>query len=119
MTSYRTLKVSSNIQYVLTQNMREVFAFDKDMLEAFITITKVELSMDLKIANCYVVQGYHSKLDPKIVLAKLNNSKYSFRKLINSNLVLKYSPEIRFFYDFTIENVDRVSEILNKIASKE
>jgi ribosome-binding factor A len=119
MTTYRTLKVASNIQYVITQHMREIFAFDQEMLDAIITTTRVQISADLKIANCYVVRGYHSKISQDIVLNKLNKVRHLFRKAINHALVLKYSPEIRFFYDISIDNVDRVNQILQNISSKD
>jgi ribosome-binding factor A len=119
MTTYRTLKVASNIQYVLIQNIREIFAFDKEILDAMLTITKVDLSMDLKIANCYVVRGCHSQLSQEIVLKKLGNVRHLFRKAVNNALVLKYSPEIRFFYDYRIDNVDKVNQILKTISKEE
>jgi ribosome-binding factor A len=119
MTTYRLLKVAGDVQYVLTHNMREVFAFDTEILDAMITVTKVNLSADLKIANCYVVRGYHSKVPPELVITKLSNVKHIFRKLINKELSLKYSPEIKFFYDFAIDNVDKVSRLLNKITEGE
>ncbi len=117
MTTHRSLKVASNIQYVLTENMREVFAFDKEVLDAMLTITKVELSRDLRIANCYVVRGYHSDMKEELIISKLSKVKHIFRKIINNALILKYSPEIRFFYDFTVGNIDKVDRILQKISS--
>jgi ribosome-binding factor A len=119
MSTYRTLKVASNIQYAITQHMREVFAFDRIMLDAMVTVTKVSLSKDLKIANCYIVRGYRSNISQELVVSKLNSVKHLFRNIINKALILKYSPEIRFFYDVTIDNVDKVDRILQKITTED
>jgi ribosome-binding factor A len=119
MPTIRSLKVASSIQYVLTQNIKEVFAFDKALLDTMITITKVNLSSDLKIANCYIVASLMSQVSIDLILAKFNKVKHVFRQRVNKALMLKHSPEIRFFYDYTINNVDKINQILDSINKQD
>ena len=117
--SYRKTRVENTILNILNLNIKEIIALNTELTKSMISITKVSMSNDLKIANCYFSKSLFSTLDSDIILNELNNIKHIFRKLINQKLRLKYSPEIKFFYDSSAEELENLNMLLKKIKNKE
>lgn len=117
--SYRKTRVENTILNILNLNIKEIIALNTELTKSMISITKVSMSNDLKIANCYFSKALFSTLDSDIILNELNNIKHIFRKLINQKLRLKYSPEIKFFYDSSAEELENLNMLLKKIKNKE
>ena len=67
-----------------------------------ITITKVNISTDLSIANCYFLP-FNTKYEADELLEALEASKYAIRKFVTKKINLKFSPEIRFYHDVNFE----------------
>ena len=79
-----------------------------------LTITKVNISADLKVANCYFLP-FNTNLSRNEILEALEESKYIIRQYVTKEINLKYSPEIRFFYDQAFENATKINLLLNKL----
>ncbi len=71
---------------------------------------------DLKLAKIYF-----SVLSPKQTIREieigLNRKKKVFRKYLGQSLRIKNTPELKFYYDNTIEESNRINELLAKIHS--
>lgn len=117
--SYRKTRVENTILNILNLNIKEIISLNTELTKSMISITKVSMSNDLKIANCYFSKSLFSTLGSDIILNELNNIKHIFRKLINQKLRLKYSPEIKFFYDSSAEELENLNMLLKKIKNKE
>jgi len=88
-----------------------------DPNKGFITLTKVKLSPDLKLANIYFsvlgdIQGRERSFN---ILQKATNF---LRKELGRNLRLKYLPQLRFFYDDSLDYRDHIDQIIKKIHDK-
>ena len=79
-----------------------------------LTITKVSISTDLKVASCYFLP-FNTNLSRNEILEALEESKYIIRQYVTKEINLRYSPEIRFFYDQAFENAAKINLLLNKL----
>lgn len=79
-----------------------------------LTITKVNISADLKVAHCYFLP-FNTNLSRDEILEALEESKYIIRQYVTKEINLKYSPEIRFHYDQAFENAAKIDLLLNKL----
>ena len=86
----------------------------KDPRIGFITITKVDLTKDLRYARIYFsVLGKGA--DKNKALKGLNSAKGYIKGLIADRIKLRYMPEISFVIDNTLEHTQHIYEILNSL----
>lgn len=83
-------------------------------LEAFITVTYVETSSDLKSAQVYVsVLG--SKEEREDALKGLSSASGFLRRELASRLSLRHIPQLTFRFDSSIERGARLLEIMDEV----
>ena len=114
--SHRQQKVATLINAALVEVLRRGKMLDECLINCPLTITKVLVSGDLKLADCYFVP-FNTSLTSQKIIEGLNNSKYSIRNFVTSRINMKYSPEIRFHYDNGFDNANKVTELLKKVES--
>jgi len=85
-------------------------------IKEFITITKVEVTPDLRLAKIYYSMLGDSK---KTVSQGLESAKKFIRKHIGEALKLRYTPDILFRVDKSAEYSKKIDDILNKIHKEE
>jgi|TARA_B100000035_G_scaffold311953_1_gene322440 ribosome-binding factor A len=83
----------------------------------FTTISDVKMSNDLRSARIYV-----SVLNRKVSVDKIEEyfqtrGRY-LRKLLGSELNAKSVPELKFFYDDSFEEVEKIDRLLSETRSK-
>jgi len=90
----------------------------RDPRIGFITITKVEVTPDLKLAKIYytVLGDEKSKKSTSIAL---NNAKKFLKKCVGDALGLRYVPDISFRYDKSMEYTQHIYDILEKIKKED
>lgn len=77
----------------------------------FVTVTAVDTSPDLRHASVYVsVLG--SEEERERTLDGLRSAHGVLQSAINSQLRLKRTPTLSFYYDPTIERADRITRML-------
>jgi ribosome-binding factor A len=87
----------------------------KDPRIKFVTVTGVDLSVDLRHAKVYVsVLGSASERED--TLAGLNSANGFIRKELGTRLTIRYVPELAFLYDDSIEHGIRIGELLDSIG---
>lgn len=109
--SVRTEKVSEEIKH----KINEVLVKDLEELHlGLVTVTKVVMSKDLK--TCRIYLSFIGNKEPaQACLEKINNRKKQIRMHLSSKVYLKVSPELFFYYDDTLEYVDRINDLIKKI----
>lgn len=90
--------------------LNKVFLKDTGLL----TITKVNLSPDLKNVKIFV-SFIDNKLTKDEIMNELNFNKKNIRYHMAKELHTKYVPEIHFHYDNTFENASRIDELLRRL----
>ncbi len=77
-----------------------------------ISVVKVEMNSDLKIAYIYVIT--HEELEENEIIIKLNSCKQYLSKEVTSLIDLKFSPKLIFRNDRSIDEISNIEKILRK-----
>ena len=115
MANYRRGRINDEVQKELAEILREVK--DPRVSGAFISITGVEATPDLKFAKVYysVLTG-----DKKEIYKGLKSSAGFIRGQLARRINLRMTPELSFFEDNSIAYGAHISKILSGIEiSKE
>lgn len=89
----------------------------KDPRLEFVTITSVEVSRDLQHARVtFSVLGDEKKAESAI--QGLESARGFIRKLIGQRIRLRYTPDIEFIFDKTVEYSVRIEEALEEIKNE-
>jgi ribosome-binding factor A len=108
--SVRTEKVAHIIKEQLG------FLFERDYRSSemgFMTVTKVTMSPDLKLARVYISVFGDAKTKER-TLFLLNEAKKEIRYHIGRTVRIKFTPEIAFFIDDTMDYVENIENLLKK-----
>lgn len=108
--SQRQLRVAQEVKRVITSVLERGDLRSKELREAFITVTEVKVSPDLKYVTAYVMTLNGKNLG--LVLEMLEAEKGVFKKQIGAKLQLRYTPDITFRADDTFAEVDRIEKLL-------
>lgn len=80
----------------------------------FITFTGVQVAPDLRYARIY-----YSVINPQMEIDKitdeLNQKVKAFKKYLAPELPLKNLPDLRFFYDGSLDYMEKISTIIQDI----
>lgn len=110
MANYRRGRINDEMKKELALVLREVK--DPRISDAFISITAVEVTGDLKFAKVY----YSAMMGDKKEVAKgLKSSAGYIRREIARRLNLRMTPEFSFYEDHSIEHGAKISKLLNGI----
>ena len=111
-------KRSKRIQELLLVEISKLIQSGlKDPRIGFTTITKVEVSDNLKHAKIFisVMGSEQEKID---TLNRLIYAKGFIRNSLGKNLYLRYLPELEFRRDDNADHVEKISRILNGLHSE-
>jgi ribosome-binding factor A len=110
MANYRRGRINDEMQKELAQVLRQVK--DPRVSEAFISITAVDVTPDLKFAKIY----YSAMTGDKKEIAKgLKSSAGYIRRQLAQSLNLRMTPELTFYEDQSIAHGAHISKLLNSI----
>ena len=111
MANYRRGRINDEMQKELASVLRDVK--DPRVSGAFISITAVDVTGDLKFAKVY----YSNMLgDPKEVQKGLESAAGYIRRRVAEGLNLRITPEFSFSYDGSVEHGAHIAKLLNDIA---
>ncbi len=111
----RTDRVAEAIRRLMSEIMQK--GLKDPRLAGFITIIKVEVTPDLKLAKIYY-SVLESDKKKKLVKEGLESAKAYIRRIIGDELKLRYVPEIFFIVDKSSEYKARIDKILDKIRKE-
>lgn len=110
MANYRRRRINDEMKKELSFVLRDIK--DPRVSNAFISITAVEVTADLKFAKVY----YSAMTGDKKEIAKgLKSSAGYIRREIARRLNLRMTPEFTFCEDHSIEHGAHISKLLNEI----
>ena len=109
--SQRQLRVGHEVRKVIAEAIEQGEVRSPEIAEAFITITQVVMSPDLKYATVYLMTLNGKNLG--VVLEQMQAEKWLFKKLVAAKLKLRYTPEINFRVDDTFDEIDRINELMS------
>jgi ribosome-binding factor A len=88
-------------------------------LSKLISVTEVTLSPDLKYAKIFVSTLGSEINNKEEMLAGFNNASGFLRKELASHLKLKYTPQLSFHYDDSIERGARLLKLMGELTGTE
>ena len=110
MANYRRGRINDEMQKELAMALREVK--DPRVSNAFISVTAVDVTPDLKYAKVYysAMNG-----DKKEVAKGLKSSAGYIRRMLAGRMNLRMTPELSFYEDNSIAHGAHISKLLNSI----
>ena len=109
--SQRQLRVGELVRHKVAEMLVRSEIHDDTLAEITITIPEVRLSPDLKLATVFIMPL--GGADPKPVLVALDRHKRYIRGAVAEALNLKFAPEIRFRFDDTFDEANRIHTLLD------
>ena len=79
----------------------------------FVTITRVKMSPDLRIAKVYISILDREKRES--VFEKINSFNGYIRSELAHRIKIKFTPELKFFIDDTLDYVEKIEGLIKKI----
>jgi len=82
------------------------------------TVTKVKTSQNLRFSRIYLSFMGNSIL-PEELIVLMNRNVKEYRYHLGKELQIKYVPQIKFYHDNTFEEMEKISNLINKSKSDE
>ncbi|MFW6134137.1 MAG: 30S ribosome-binding factor RbfA [Elusimicrobiota bacterium] len=112
--SRRTQKIAS----VIKKNLGRIISKEiSNPRMGLVTVTDVDVAMDLSIAKVYftIIGG---EMKHKNQVNTIKNLDKFLRKRLSDKIELKHTPQIRMIYDETPRKAQRVEKIIKKIKQE-
>lgn len=87
-------------------------------LDAFVTVTEVATSPDLKYAKIFV-SCISGKQEEQKILGVLSSASGFLRTELAKKLRLRRIPELSFHWDDSIEHGDRILRLIDQVSSED
>ncbi len=113
--SIRTARVASLIRHQISETLsRDIDTVGFGLL----TVTEVTVTPDLRLARVHVSHFQSGKTDAQVLDFLETNAK-EIRMAVGKSVRLKFTPELRFFIDQSLDRVERLEELLKQIHEDE
>jgi len=109
----RQIKVSEQVRQVVSI----YFSILNDSKLGFLSITKVICNSDLSEAKVYW-NVYQAEENAENVAKQLPTHIKKLRKEIAMKLKLRIVPKIKFFYDDTLDTINEVNKLFEKLETE-
>ncbi len=107
-------KRSQRVAEVLRHEISQIITQElKDPLIGITTVTAIKLTEDLKLAKVYVSILGAKEAREKGLLG-LERAKSWIRSALGQRMDLKFIPELKFFYDETLDYADTIESLIKK-----
>ena len=114
----RKERVAHAIREALTEAIAADVRDPRVHAPQLLTVTRVELNVDMAVANVYVSIVADSDAVADAALAGLQKSAGFLRGPIGRTVGLQHAPELRFHHDRSIDMRDKLAEILREDEAK-
>lgn len=107
--SQRQLRAGELVRHSLAEILREADIADPALEGVSVTVTEVRMSPDLRHAVCFVVPlgGGHAGE----VVEGLNRHARFLRGRLGHEVVLKFTPDLKFVYDESFDEAARMNAL--------
>ncbi|WP_366921681.1 30S ribosome-binding factor RbfA [Metallumcola ferriviriculae] len=115
MSSLRANRVAEQMKKEIAQIIRDEV---KDPRIGFVTVTGVELSKDLRHSKIFI-SILETDKNREDSLAGLEKATSFIRRELGQRLQLRYTPELEFRFDHSIEYGAHISKLLSEVKKPE
>ena len=113
MGTHRTIRVSE----VIRKELSEYFRREVSLEGLLLTISAVETAPDLKEAFIFV-SAWESPMPREELIALFQRHRREWRRRLGKKLQSKFTPQLNFRLDDSLERGDRVLRILQEIENE-
>lgn len=113
--SIRTEKVASSIKKVLAS---EISSLAYEFQAGLVTITAVRMTNDLQTAKVYI-SSFNGKITTGEFIDHLEHNKRTLKSAVAHHVRLRHTPELKFFIDDTLDQMDRIQSLLDSVKPKQ
>lgn len=109
--------------FKVAAKVREVLAIEllgrAEPRFSLMTITSVVVSPDLRIAKIYWSAPSDVIMDREDVLEAIEDHTPSLRRVLAKKLGLRAVPELKFFFDETMDKVEEVERLFERVRAQD
>lgn len=87
-------------------------------LDEFIAVTEVDTSPDFKYAKIFI-SAMSGQQEEQKILGILNSASGFLRTALANKINLRYTPELHFLWDNSIEHGDRILRLIDEVTQKD
>jgi ribosome-binding factor A len=115
--SQRMLKVGEEVRHALADIFLRGEAHAPELEKLSITVSEVRMTPDLKLATAYIAT---LGVTPDVKLLNLLNKQYerNIRRALSGKLHLKFLPNVRFRFDESFDEAQKINALLHKANSE-
>ena len=107
---------SERVEQQVLKTINQILSKDLDLRKyGFLTFSDVKMTSDLKHANLFYSIINPTK-DLKIINKELNLLVPKFRKYLSMSLKLRSTPTLKFIYDDSFEQFQKITAVVTNIA---
>ena len=117
MDSRRQARVGEMIRDIISSLLLK--GFRDPRVCGFITVVKVSMTPDLKLARVYVSVMKDEKSKEEDVLAGLKKASGYIKAQIGKELKLRFTPDLEFKADHSLDFVDKIDQLLKESKKDE
>lgn len=113
----RTYQVAERIKELVAEHL----LYTADPRFNLVTITAVMVSPDLRNAKVYWVVSFLSDTDRDERIAQVEEAfeaaERHFRRMLAKQLGVRFVPDLRFYYDDTLDTAEHVERLMSRIKT--
>jgi len=114
--SHRIERVNTLIRREISELIQQELRDPR--LDEFIAVTEVDTSPDLKYAKIYI-SAMSGQQEEQKILGILNSAAGFLRTALASKINLRYTPELHFIWDNSIEHGDKILRLIDEVTKKD
>ena len=109
--SQRQLRVGEQVRQIISNFLLKDIVLDNYLTNASVTVSRVIMSKDLKIAYVYVMPLGGSNIEN--VKKSLDINKSIFQKELGKKIKNKFTPKLIFYIDDTFLEAKKINDLLS------
>ena len=107
--SNRNERIAAKVQTIVAEILRDKFS--DDPILSSVSLVGADAHGGLAFVRLY----FYTRAEPDTVQARLDSVTKSIRYELAARLNQKYTPEIKFAYDDTMDRANRIEELLKNL----
>ncbi|MGE4519783.1 MAG: 30S ribosome-binding factor RbfA [Desulfobacteraceae bacterium] len=112
----RSARIGTQIQAIVSEVLIKK---TKDPRLSGVSITDVKMNGDLSCAYIYFAVTGTGEKRIKEAMSGFKSAKGFFKKKIGTELKLRYTPELKFYYDSVLDSGQRMEDLLKSLKETE
>jgi ribosome-binding factor A len=115
MSSHRIERINAQIKREISELIQQHLRDPR--LSEFVAVTEVSTAPDLKTAKIFV-SSIGGQQDEEQTLKALNSASGFLRTAIAKRIKMRYTPELHFVWDNSIEHGDKVLRLIDQVKQE-